>query len=91
MRSKGYKGRCTKKKLAKCKEVARLYDDLQIAFAEILEKDTDIKEIMVNFYLNDLSIGEFTSDFVAVRTSGDYLVRECVFRKNCFYQEPVSF
>ena len=81
MRSTDYKGRCTKKKLKKSDGVVRLYDSIQVAFAEILDIDPTIKKITVNYYLQDLSEGEFTSDFVCIKVSGDYLVRECVYRK----------
>lgn len=60
--------------------VARLYDSIQIAYAEILDTDPNIKEIMVNHYLQDCSYGEYTSDFVCIRTDGSYFVRECVYR-----------
>ena len=81
MRSKNYKGKCTKKKLRKSDEIVKLYDKIQITYADILEKDDDIKEIFVNYYLQDFSEGEYTTDFVCIRENGDYLVRECVFRK----------
>lgn len=81
MRPKAFKGRCTKKQLLKSQDVVRLYDNLQIAFAEILDSDPDIKEIFVNYHLQDLTEGEFTSDFVCKKTNGDYLVRESVYRK----------
>lgn len=81
MRSKDYKGRCTKKQLKKADGVVKLYDSIQVAFAEILDIDPTIKKITVNYYLQDLSEGEFTSDFVCIKVSGDYQVRECVYRK----------
>ena len=43
--------------------------------------DDEIKEIIVNYYLQDFSEGEYTSDFVCIKENGDYMVRECVFRK----------
>ena len=81
MRPKDYKGRCIKKKLNKCIEIARFYDKIQINYSELLEKDPEIIEIIVNYYLQDLSEGKYTSDFVCKKTNGDYLVRECVYRK----------
>lgn len=81
MRSKDYKGRCTKKKFNKCIEVAKLYDKIQIAYADVLENDPDISSFVCNVPLDDLEEGAFTSDFVCVKTDGDYLVRECVWRK----------
>ena len=81
MRPKNYKGRCIKKKLNKCREVAKLYDKLQINYSELLEKDPEIKEISVNYLLQDLPDGEYTSDFVCMKNNGDYMVRECIYRK----------
>lgn len=81
MISKDYKGRCTKKKLRKCQDVARLYDKIQIAYADKLEKDNSVKEIRCNVLLEGLEEGEFTSDFLCIKSDGDYMVRECVWRK----------
>ena len=75
------KDRCTKKKLLKCRDVARLYDKIQIAYVDKLEQDGTVKEIRCNVPLENLSEGDFTSDFVCVKTDGDYMVRECVWRK----------
>ena len=45
MRATSYKGRCTKKRLNKSESVVKLYDELQLAYASILEADEEIKEI----------------------------------------------
>ena len=82
MRPKNYKGsRCTKKKLKKSEEIIRTYDKIQTAYALILENDPNIESISCNVPLEDTSEGEFTTDFICKKTDGDYLVRECVFRK----------
>lgn len=82
MRAKTFRGsRCTKKKLKKCEEVTRTYDKIQTRYADILDKDENIKSIRVNVVLEDLEEGEFTTDFVCTKTDGDLMVRECVFRK----------
>lgn len=78
VRKKGYKGRCTKMTSSKSKTVCRLYDDLQIACLKKLEADDDVISIQVNAPLDNL---EFTSDFLCRRANGDYMVRECVYRK----------
>ena len=75
------KDRCTKKKYSKCDEVARLFDKIQIAFADALEADDSVESFVCNVVLDGLEEGEFTSDFVAVRKDGEYMVRECVWRK----------
>ena len=81
MRKKNYKGRCEKRFLSKCKEVCHTYDDIQSAYAELLQKSDSITEIRCNVLLNSLEAGEYTSDFVCVKTDGDMMVRECVNRK----------
>lgn len=48
MRKKGYKGRCKKKDLSKCKEICRTYDVIQSNYADILQNDNDIQEIRCN-------------------------------------------
>jgi hypothetical protein len=81
MRKKNYKGRCEKRVLSKCKEVCRTYDDIQSAYAELLQKSESITEIRCNVLLDSLESGEYTSDFVCVKTDGDMMVRECANRK----------
>ena len=82
MRPKNFKGsRCTKKKLKKCEEIARTYDKIQTAYAEILDRDKNIANIRCNVPLEDFPEGEFTTDFLCTKANGDLMVRECVFRK----------
>ncbi len=88
MRKKNYKGRCEKRSISKCKEICRTYDAIQYAYADILQASEDIKEIRCNVPLDDLSIGEYTSDFVCVKSNDDLLVRECVNRK--FLTKPLT-
>ena len=45
MRPLKIKDRCTKKKLKKCQEVARTYDKIQTAYAEVLDRDKNIEVI----------------------------------------------
>lgn len=88
MRKKGYKGRCEKKKLDKCKDICRTYDVIQAAYADILSECEDIAEIRCNVFLDGLDIGEYTTDFVCVKSAGGLMVRECVFRK--FLLKPMT-
>ena len=81
MRPLKIKDRCTKKKIKKCKEVIRTYDQIQTAYAELLDKNEMIKEIQCNIPLDSTEEGEFTTDFLCTKTNGDRMVRECVFRK----------
>lgn len=88
MRRKGYKGRCQKRALSKCNDVCRTYDELQYAYADILEGCEGVKEIRCNVLLDGLAEGEYTSDFVCVKTDNDLMVRECVSRK--FLLKPMT-
>lgn len=82
MRAKNFKGaKCVKMKLKKCEEVIRTYDNIQTAYAELLDKNEMIKEIQCNIPLDSTEEGEFTTDFLCTKTNGDRMVRECVFRK----------
>ena len=82
MRPKNFKGgRCIKTKLKKCEEVARTYDKIQTAYADVLDKDKNVEVIKCNVLLENLEDGEFTTDFLCTKTNGDLMVRECVFRK----------
>ncbi len=88
MRKKNFKGRCEKRVIPKCAEVCRTYDAIQYAYADMLQADSSIKEIRCNVPLNGLEVGEYTSDFVCVKSDGDMMVRECVFRK--FLMKPLT-
>ena len=54
MRPLKIKDRCTKKKLKKCEEVARTYDKIQTAYADVLDKDKNIEVIKCNVLLENL-------------------------------------
>lgn len=88
MRKKNYKGRCEKRSIGKCKEICRTYDAIQYAYADILQASENIKEFRCNVPMDGLSIGEYTSDFVCVKSNDDLLVRECVNRK--FLTKPMT-
>ena len=82
MRAKNFKGgKCVKMKLQKCEEVIRTYDNIQTAYAQILDKNENIKSIQCNIPLDSIEEGEFTTDFLCEKIDGDFMVRECVFRK----------
>lgn len=57
MRKKNYKGRCEKRVLAKCQDVCRTYDSIQCAYADVLQKSEDVKEIRCNVFLDGLEMG----------------------------------
>ena len=82
MRKLHYKGRCTKRKLSKCKDVCRTYDRIQTAFADWLQDNTDIITFECNVKIENNSEDQYTSDFYAEKRDGTRMVRECVWRKN---------
>lgn len=79
MRKKGFKGRCEKRTLSKCREVCRLYDPIQSVFADKLQEDDAIREFQCNVPLDD---GEYMTDFLCIKADGEPMVRECVQRKH---------
>lgn len=81
MRKKNYKGRCVKRTIPKSKEVCRTYDDIAFNYLDVLQEREDISEIKCNVPIGLSELGEYTTDFLCVKTDGDLLVRECVFRK----------
>ena len=79
MRKLGFKGRCEKRLLSKCKELCRTYDPIQAAYAGVLQADDSIQEFQCNVPLED---GQHMTDFVCVKMAGELMVRECVQRKH---------
>ena len=60
-----YKGRCTKRKLSKCKDICRTYDAVQTSFAEWLQENDEIASFQCNVKIENDSIDQYTSDFYA--------------------------
>ena len=81
MRKKNYKGKCEKRKLSKCQEVCRTYDEIQYAYADLLEQNAEVKQFKCNVLLSGVEDDAYTSDFVCVKTDDDLMVRECVKRQ----------
>ncbi len=88
MRKKNYKGRCEKRNLPKCKDVCKTFDAIGYAYADILQKNSTITEIRCNVPLDGLDIGEYTSDFVCVKSDNSIMVRECIDRR--FLTKPLT-
>ena len=78
MRKKGFKGRCEKRKLGKCKEICRTYGAIQSRYADILQACEDVAEIRCNVPLDGC---DYTTDFLCVKTGNALMIRECVQRK----------
>ena len=81
MRKKNYKGRCIKKSVSKSKDVCRTYDEIQLSYLDVLQDNPEIKEIRCNTPLDGSELGEYTTDFLCVKSDNDLMVRECVYRK----------
>ena len=79
MRKKNYKGRCEKRTLSKCQGICKTYNNIQSAYADVLENSEDIREFECNVELDGL---DYTTDFVCVKMDNDIAVRECVFKKH---------
>lgn len=82
MRKLHYKGRCTKRKLSKCKDICRTYDKIQTSFADWLQGNDEIVSFQCNVKIESNSEDQYTSDFCAEKKDGSVMVRECVWRKN---------
>ena len=80
---KNHAGRCTKQTFGKHQGICRTYSPLQLAYAERLEANPDVKEFRSNVPLQDFALtdGSYTTDFLYTRADGDKAVRECVYRK----------
>lgn len=82
MIKKNFKGRCVKQSVSKSKDVCRTYSDIQTRYLDVLQANDDVIEIRCNVILDGLGIGDYTSDFVCVKSGNDLMVRECVNRKH---------
>ena len=79
MRKKGFKGRCEKRVVSKCRAVCRTYDLIQSAYVDQLQNDDSIREFQCNVLLDT---GEHTTDFLCTKTNEEHMVGECVQRKH---------
>jgi len=69
MRKKDPRTKCIKRKLTKCKEVFRAYDDVQNAYADKLENDPDVVEFECNVPFDDEEFKDYATDFVIIYES----------------------
>ena len=86
MYKRNYKGRCTKLKTRKA-GLCKLYDALQVAYLRELEARVDVEAIEVNVPLDGT---EYCTDFVCRKTDGEWMVRECVFRRHLTKPKTVT-
>ena len=81
MRNKKSNVQTIKRKLSKCEDVCRTYNDIQYAYAVLLEEDSLVEKFVCNVVLDDLKLdGIYTTDFLITKTNGELVVRECVQR-----------
>ena len=78
MQKKNPKTRCERKSLSKCEGVCRLYNKIQIAYADRLQEEDEIISFRCNVPIDGIEEGEYTSDFVCTKADGTLRVRECV-------------
>lgn len=90
MRQKTLKTKCVKRRIIKCSDLLRTYDIVQETYANHLESDDDVVTVYCNVPIEDLSIGDFTTDYVLIRKDGSTAVRECVLRKNLLRPRTVK-
>ena len=76
MRKKNYKGRCERRTIEKAEGVCRFYSKIQLVYADKLVENEQVVEIYCNVLLEELSIGEYTTDFFCkaplLQMGGDY-------------------
>lgn len=89
MRKRNFKGRCEKRSVPKCMDICRTYDAIQSAYADVLALDDEVVEFRCNVYLDGLSMGDYTTDFVCTKTDGTIMVRECVWRSKL--SKPLTY
>lgn len=102
MRKKNFKGRCEKRTVSKCEDVCKTFDSIQYAYVNVLQANDEVKCFRCNVPLNEddnvplndivpnesVSVGEYMSDFVCEKVTGEIFVRECVERK--FLTKPLT-
>ena len=90
MRKKDPRTKCIKRKLTKCKEVFRAYDDVQNAYADKLENDPDVVEFECNVPFDDEEFKDYATDFVITKSNDEIAIRECAYRKSILKPKTVS-
>ncbi len=82
MKKMNYKGRCEKRKVAKCEDIVKTYSNLQSVMVELLEHDKEVISFNCNVPLKGVADDLYSSDFVIKKADGSSAVRECVWRIN---------
>lgn len=83
MRNTNTKGKTMTRSLTKCNKRFIAYNEVQWAYAEVLEKDDDIAEIKCNVKLLGFELGDnYSTDFVCSKNNGELLIVETVPKKH---------
>ncbi|MBD5584212.1 MAG: hypothetical protein HDQ88_03950 [Clostridia bacterium] len=91
MRNKSTHSVTLKKKLNKCRCIFYAYNDLQYKYGEYLDGNNDIAEIKCNVSIDECELGDtYTTDFYCVKTNGDILVRECVYKEKLLRPQVIK-
>ena len=91
MRNKNTHSVTIKKKLNKCKLIFYAYNDLQLKYGEYLDSNDDIAEIKCNVSIDECELGDtYTTDFYCVKTNGDIVVRECVYKEKLLKPQVIK-
>jgi len=91
MRNKNTHSVTLKKKLDKCKSIFYAYNDLQFKYGDTLDANSEIAEIRCNVNIDDCELGDsFTTDFYCVKTNGDILIRECVYKEKLLRPQTIK-
>lgn len=90
--NKNHAERCEKLTFNKHPGVCKTYSALQLAYAQLLEKDEHITEFRCNVPLEnfELTDGSYTTDFVCTTTTGDIMVRECIKRTHIYRPKKIK-
>ena len=81
MRNINTRTRTIKKRIDRSKNILFAYSELQLRYAERLEIDSEIVDIKSNVRLVGFELGDnYTSDFYYVKSNGEIVVRECVYK-----------
>ncbi len=86
------KSRCRSytKALTKSKKRFVAYNEVQLKYADVLEKDNDVVDIRANVRLKDFELGNYSTDFVVTKSDGSISVIETVFKKNLFRKGTIE-
>lgn len=82
MHKKNFKGRSSKRNIDKCVGVCRTYTDIAYAYSDKLAANSEIVEFRVNVPMEG---NEYVTDFVATKSNGEIMVRECLPRHHLEY------